>query len=311
MRLQHPARVASEEQGLGPRISSTEAPPTDWRADRTWDQKSAEDDLSRYPFRLEVRGAPRSLVWPDICANCGGAATERIRIRRAFYRRGRGRRYAGWFGYRVVSADVPFCGSCAARHRATVPRVSWLRRYRWFLLNPAHIATIGFAVLLAMALPSVLETPIASPGGKVAWGLLGVFIFGIVWTIGVTWWMSRPDRFEPRSEVTMACAISHDVAQFLRDAGTSTDSGTSRSAKPSSAPTRRESGPSANRHACGRRRSSPPSCSSRHSAGHDCCSGTTRGDSASRTTRFRGEQQRSRFPSNILASCARSSMTSS
>jgi hypothetical protein len=215
MRLQHPARVASEEQGLGPRISSTEAPPTDWRADRTWDQKSAEDDLSRYPFRLEVRGAPRSLVWPDICANCGGAATERIRIRRAFYRRGRGRRYAGWFGYRVVSADVPFCGSCAARHRATVPRVSWLRRYRWFLLNPAHIATIGFAVLLAMALPSVLETPIASPGGKVAWGLLGVFIFGIVWTIGVTWWMSRPDRFEPRSEVTMACAISHDVAQFF------------------------------------------------------------------------------------------------
>jgi len=82
-------------------------------------------------------------------------------------------------------------------------------------LNPAHIATIGFSVLLAMILPSVLETPLTSSGGKVAWGLLGVFMFGIVWTIAVTWWMSRADRFEPRSEVTSACVISHDVAQFF------------------------------------------------------------------------------------------------
>ena len=42
-----------------------------------------------------------------------------------------------------------------------------------------------------------------------------IFVFGIIWTIGITWWMSRPDRFEPPSEITSACAISHDVSEFF------------------------------------------------------------------------------------------------
>jgi hypothetical protein len=36
-----------------------------------------------------------------------------------------------------------------------------------------------------------------------------------VWTIAITWWMSRPDRFERQSEITSACAISHDLGQFF------------------------------------------------------------------------------------------------
>ncbi|HEY7188548.1 MAG TPA: hypothetical protein VH436_18450 [Vicinamibacterales bacterium] len=83
------------------------------------------------------------------------------------------------------------------------------------MLNPAHIATIGFAVLLANVLPDVLDTPLTSRGGLTAWGLIGVFVLGIVWTIAVTWWMSRPDRFEPRSEITSACAVSHDLSQLF------------------------------------------------------------------------------------------------
>ena len=183
--------------------------------DRTWEQKSADADLGSYPHRLELRGAPRSLKWPHVCAACGGFASGRIRVRRAFYRRARGRGSPGWFGYRVVSADVPFCGSCAARHREIVSQVPRLRGYRWFLLNPAHIATIGLLVLLAMVLPDVLGTPLASPGAKMAWGIVAVFVLGIAWTIGVTWWMTRPDRFEPRTEITAACAISYDISQFF------------------------------------------------------------------------------------------------
>jgi hypothetical protein len=186
-----------------------------WTAERTWDQRSAEDDLSQYPYRFEVRGTPHSVTWPDACANCANPAAERIRIRRAFYWRSRGRRSAGWFGYRVVSAPIPFCAACATRHRDTLPRVSWFRRYRWFLFNPAQIATIGFAVLLVLVLPSVLEVPFNSTGGKVAWGLVGVFIVGMVWTLSVTWWMSRPDRFEPRSDVTATCTVSQNVGQFF------------------------------------------------------------------------------------------------
>jgi hypothetical protein len=160
-----------------------------------------------------VRGTPRSLTWPELCAHCGAPAAERIRIRRAFYRRGR-RSYAGPFGYRVVSADVPFCPSCVERHRASASDVSWFRRYRWWILNPAHIATIGFCVLLATVLPSATETALPD-SGHVAWGLVGLAVFGIVWTITVTWWMSRPDRFEPRTEITSACTISNDVSQFF------------------------------------------------------------------------------------------------
>jgi hypothetical protein len=182
---------------------------------RTWEQQEAENDLGSYPYRLEVRGAPRSLTWPDVCANCGGRALERVRIRRAFYRRARGRRYSGISGYRVVSADVPLCALCAARHRETVPRVPWFRRYRWFVLNPAHIATIGCVVLLANLVPTVGDTPLTPGGDLTAWGMSGLAALGIVWMVAVTWWMSRPDRFEPPSEITAACAVSHDLSQFF------------------------------------------------------------------------------------------------
>lgn len=182
--------------------------------DRTWAQQAAADDLADYPRRLEVRGRPRSLTWPAVCANCGAHASERIRVRRAFFRRAGGR-VPESFGYRVVSADLPFCAACGARHRATIPQRSWLSRYGWFVFNPAHIATIGCAVLLSIVLRSGPDPSTASSGGRVAWGLAGMLAAGIAWTIGVTWWMTRPSRFEPRTDITSACAISNNVGQFL------------------------------------------------------------------------------------------------
>jgi hypothetical protein len=77
------------------------------------------------------------------------------------------------------------------------------------------VATVGCAILLANVLPGLPKVPLASPGGKLEWGIAGILVFGIVWTIAVTWWMTRPDRFEPPSEITSACAISHDVSQFF------------------------------------------------------------------------------------------------
>jgi hypothetical protein len=180
-------------------------------ADRTRGQRSAEEDVSTYPRHIEVRGAPQSLTWPDICVNCAAGATERIRIRRAFYRTSRYQRYAGALGYKVVTADLPVCSSCAARHRETVPHPSWFHRYRWWVLNPSHVATIGCAVLLMAFWPTA---PI--PGGPMAtWGLPALAASGIAWMVCYTWWISRPDRFEPPSEVTSACKISHDVSLFF------------------------------------------------------------------------------------------------
>lgn len=183
--------------------------------DRTWEQRSADDHLAAYPFRLEVRGSPQSLAWPDVCANCGAGTRERLRVRKAFFRHGRGRHYHGFLGYRVVSMDVPFCPACVSRHRETLPAVSWLRRYRSFLLNPAHIATVGCVVLLGNTLPAVADVPGDRTAAMVFWGLPAIFVFGIIWTIGTTWLMSRPDRFEPRTETSLACDVSHDVGGLL------------------------------------------------------------------------------------------------
>jgi hypothetical protein len=157
---------------------------------------------------------PRRLSWPDVCANCGGPAQQHLRLRKAYYYRGPRRPVQDFPGYRVVAADVPYCAACAERHRQLLPRVSFLRRYGTFLLNPAHLATIGFVVLLGLVGPSLVAGLVASPTDRVGWAFLGVLVFGVARTIGITWWMTRPNRFEPRTEVTQACDISPDVGLF-------------------------------------------------------------------------------------------------
>lgn len=181
---------------------------------RTRDQEAAAQDVAHLPHRLEVRGRPASLTWPDICANCATPATERIRVRRAWYRRVRSREYGG-LGYRVVSVRLPFCDACSERHRTTVPHRSWWSRYGWFVFNPAHIATIGCAVVLVMLLGSGPAGTDSSEGGRLGSRLVALLAGGMVWTIAVTWWMTRPARFEPVSDVTAAVAISDAVNQFL------------------------------------------------------------------------------------------------
>jgi hypothetical protein len=188
------------------------------RDDRTPEQRFAHQNLAPHPHRLEVRGSPRSLSWPDLCANCGAPARERLRLRKAFFGRSsahfRRHTYPDLPGYRVVTADVPYCGACAARHRETLPRLSFMRRYATFLFNPAHIATIGFAVLLCLVGPGMLATLIAYTEDRMGRWFFGALVFGVVWTPAIVWWMTRPDRFEPQTEITKALDVSADVAMF-------------------------------------------------------------------------------------------------
>ena len=69
--------------------------------------------------------------------------------------------------------------------------------------------------MLAKVMPGEFDRSLTSTALTATWGISGIFFLGIVWMIGITWWMSRPDRFEPPSEITSACAISHDVSQFF------------------------------------------------------------------------------------------------
>jgi len=180
--------------------------------DRTRLQARAEAALIPHPHRLELRGSPESLVWPDVCAYCGSASGERIRVSKAFYRRSySGRGFSGPFNYRIHTVDMPFCPPCASRHRETVARPSPFTRWRSFLLNPAHIATIGCLVLFFKIAPDAFD--VAARGAEiwVAWGLPAVMALGALWTIGIVWWMTRPDRLEPRTEITEACDFSGSV----------------------------------------------------------------------------------------------------
>jgi hypothetical protein len=48
--------------------------------DRTRHEEIAAAALVQHPHRLELRGSPETLAWPPLCADCGGASCERIRV---------------------------------------------------------------------------------------------------------------------------------------------------------------------------------------------------------------------------------------
>jgi hypothetical protein len=72
---------------------------------------------------------PRQLRWPELCANCGAPAAERIPIAKAFARTYviTTRRVDDPFKFSVPHFDVPFCGTCASRHRQLAVTVSPIR----------------------------------------------------------------------------------------------------------------------------------------------------------------------------------------
>jgi hypothetical protein len=179
-------------------------------AEKSWLQRSAEESLTPNPVIVELRGAPKTLVWPPICANCGAGASERIRIHRAFYRRarwGRGGPHAP--SYDTVTADLPFCHTCAQRHRTEVRRVSTFRRWRSFIVNPVHIATIGVTIMFLKM--DVSWRDLQGLGPKGLW-VASTPVLALLIAIGLAFWYTRPDRFEPRSEITKACDVSKNVS---------------------------------------------------------------------------------------------------
>jgi hypothetical protein len=179
-------------------------------------QALADAALVPHAFRLELRGAPRSLTWPDRCANCGAPAVERLPVAKAFYPQIRwGSHAAVTRGYHVVRADIPVCAACAERHRATIRAQSVFARYRTFILNPVHIATIGLLALLWLVGPSLADMSSPAQAPWLGTAIIGAFAAGIAWTIALAWWTTRPDRFPPVSEITSACDFSQDVSQLF------------------------------------------------------------------------------------------------
>jgi hypothetical protein len=194
--------------------TTTDAPVA--RRRRSLMQQRAMGTLAPQPHRVELRGAPRSLVWPALCPCCGAPAGERITVRKAFGRpRFRGvRSRASWST--IASVDIPFCAGCVARHDATRERRGLLREVlRTFVLNPLIIPLVGFVWVGARTWPSVREVPLDAPNAWAMWWLPALMVAGFVWTVVVAWRGTRADRVEKQTEVTESCDYSDDVSGWF------------------------------------------------------------------------------------------------
>lgn len=173
----------------------------------------AEGALAEHPYSLEVRGTPRELSWPRVCAYCGDAASEQITVTKAYRPRPRrhGGRSAGFMRpYHISAAPIPFCGKCAAEHRATVRPPSTASKLASFLFTPLVIPVIGSAWLASLIYGAMRGA--TGAGALFGWGLLALMVANIVWCTFLMWQTSRVHRLDPQTEITRACDFSEDVS---------------------------------------------------------------------------------------------------
>jgi hypothetical protein len=187
--------------------------------DRTRAQIWAERGLTPHLHRLELRGSPGDLSWPGICAYCGEAATERIIVRKAFRplpRSDGGSAVNGLRAYRIGSAPVPFCASCAARHQSTVQPPSKLRKVVSLVFNPLLIPAVGAAWFAKMVMDGgLVRRPLTDAGVLTDWGLFILFVATSLWSLFLMWRTTLDRRLDPQTEVTRACDFSGDVSNFF------------------------------------------------------------------------------------------------
>jgi hypothetical protein len=186
--------------------------------DRTRAQKWAESSLVQHPHWLELRGSPNELTWPRICASCGAAASEQIVVKKAFRPRPR-RSHRGkapsMRPYRITGVPVPFCGACAAEHRATVQPPSMAKKLTVFLVNPLIIPVVGSAWVTSKLLDGVRGMSFRESGGWLGWGLIALMGATCVWSVFLMWQTTRASRLDPRTAITRACDFSEDVSELF------------------------------------------------------------------------------------------------
>jgi hypothetical protein len=189
------------------------------KRDRTRAQAWAESALVQHPYHLELRGAPNDLSWPRVCAYCGHAAMEQIVVKKAFRprprRTGRGSGSPWMKPYRITGAPIPFCGECAAEHRATVQSPSMAKKILTVIGTPLIIPAVGSAWMATVVLSSVRGMPLTDRGGLLGWGLFALMLATSAWSVFLMWQTTRASRLDPQTEITRACDFSEDVSHFF------------------------------------------------------------------------------------------------
>ena len=186
------------------------------RPDRSSMQQRADRALADQPYRIELTGGLRSLAWPPNCANCGEPTHERLAVPKVFLRpRYRSRRRRGTSRHHVPAAEIPYCATCAPQHRSLTPRRSATHNVLGIIFTPMLIPIVGSIIMGSIALRAVLGISPGESYARLAWGLPGLFLAICLWSIYCAWEMTRADRVERQSDVTIACDFSDDVSWFF------------------------------------------------------------------------------------------------
>ena len=193
-------------------------------SDMTTDVSAAQLDarlqglLAPHPHRVELTGPLRSIGFPNRCANCGAVTSERLPVRKVFGRnaghqyRTRSRSYRG---YRIDTAQVPYCGGCIAQDARERDSVAsrWRARLGGLLLGsfPA-LFPLGFAVFLL-----VKVGPESGSGQAAGFLTLLELVFGGAGAalIARAWWDTRRYMVPRQTGVTLAFDFSPDISDLL------------------------------------------------------------------------------------------------
>jgi hypothetical protein len=168
--------------------------------------------LEPHSHRVELTGPLRSLGFPNRCANCGAATSERLPVRKVFARNAGYARRTGstrYRGYRIDTARVPYCRACTvwdARERQSVAS-RWRARAGSLLIQ-------GFPGLLPLGFAVFLLTSVGEAAEFV--GVLAL-MFGVsgAGVIAYAWWDTRRYMVPRQTSVTLAFDFSPDLSDLL------------------------------------------------------------------------------------------------
>ena len=149
----------------------------------------------------------RQLRWPELCANCGRAAAERIPVAKAFARSYlvTTRRVNDPFKFSVPHFDVPFCAACASRHRQLAVPQSPIRH---LLSYVSSVYALG--VIMAGIGIGLYFFPIELHGGgadltmRLNLPQVGFLVCALLWCAWIGWYCTRRLRMPPQTEITRA-----------------------------------------------------------------------------------------------------------
>lgn len=154
---------------------------------------------------VKVRGRPD---FPPVCPKCAMPANEKLEIGKRFVRAAsRGKRR-----YDYIHYLVPFCGSCATKHRAEEkPAREEANRNR---LRRALFAGTGATVIaaaLAVFYTTVLDTDFGYTGETVTLLLTGLLLVFVL--VALLYWFNSPEfTVFPPTQITESVHFSDDLS---------------------------------------------------------------------------------------------------